>query len=757
MRSSVDKNDMHPDDEPSVSAPAARRRRARARLRRAFAALLAVAAGAALLAAPAAATEVKIFRSATAADFLGGELDGVSVDQLGRLRLAEKVERLTGIGEPFLLSADRLGDGWVVGTGNDGRVLAVRADGSVETLFDAPEPEVFAVRAESDGVVFAATSPNGKVYRIEGGAGEVFFDPQQLYVWDLARAADGRLLVATGTEGRLFAVDAAGEGELIYDSHDTHLRALQPLPDGGVLVGTAGEGLVLRVGPDGKARTLFDAAQPEIVALTAGAEGRHFAVAVASEASQVDLSRSEAQKPEEGGSEEDDEGAESLVDEGFDGVGSRPSSFSGGRSELLSIASDGLVQSLWTFQDETVYSLLWQEGRLWVGTGQQGKLYSWRESDRVMVLEKEVEDKQIVALLPGDEGPALATTNAAALYRSEEGSEQRGTYLSRVLDAGQLSTFGTFAWWGAEPAGSSLELSFRSGISALPDATWSQWIGPQSGREVALGDLPTGRYVQWRAELGAGRGGSPRLDAAELSYRQRNLSPRIAELKVLEPGKILVPSNFNPAQQAFEPVSPSRDGIFTTLEPARSGNGRLKPLWKLGYRALRWKAEDPNGDDLVYRLEFRPAGSDEQQAWLPVAGELDDEYYNFDSTVLPDGVYRFRLVASDAGSNAAGEALAAEQLSEPVIIDHAPPRVLEAKRTAGRLAVRVDDELNPLREAVVSVDAGEWKAVEAADGLIDARREQLLIELPEDSRLLLLRLTDAAHNAVTIDLSEELP
>ncbi|MCB1055280.1 MAG: hypothetical protein KDD11_07170, partial [Acidobacteria bacterium] len=110
----------------------------------ALVALLALTAGA----PPAAATSVKIFRNASASDFLDGELDGVSVDELGRLRLAQRIDRLTALDEPFLLSAVRQGDGWIVGTGTDGRVLRVAADGTATTLFTAPESEVFALWAD---------------------------------------------------------------------------------------------------------------------------------------------------------------------------------------------------------------------------------------------------------------------------------------------------------------------------------------------------------------------------------------------------------------------------------------------------------------------------------------------------------------------------------------------------------------------------------------------------------------------------------
>src|SRR4029078_4557054 len=72
---------------------------------------------------------------------------------------------LTALAEPFVLSAAPHPDGWVVGTGNSGKVLLVSRDGKVKELFATAEPEVFAVWVDKAGNVFAGSSPNGKVYR----------------------------------------------------------------------------------------------------------------------------------------------------------------------------------------------------------------------------------------------------------------------------------------------------------------------------------------------------------------------------------------------------------------------------------------------------------------------------------------------------------------------------------------------------------------------------------------------------------------
>lgn len=771
----------------------------------------------ALLGAPAsplAATEVKTFQVQSQKAFLAGTLDGVSIDPTGRLQLADHAERVTAVDEPFLLSAAEHPDGWVVGTGNDGKVLLVTPAGETRELFAAGEGQVFAVHADPDGTVWAGLSPGGAIYRIDPDAGpdagdgegtepgnddkaipEPWFETGETYVWDLARSADGALLAATGTSGKLFRLtgdDAESvEGRVLYDSNDTHVRALLARADGSVVLGTAGEGLILRLAADGSVRTLHDAAQPEVVAFAERPDGALYAAVIASEASQVDLSAAAAaaQKGKSGGAGDSGDGAgpgsgphggggtgdpteggvQVQVSAGAVSAGSRPAGFSGKRAQILTISPAGVVETAWGFDDETVFDLLWARERLWVATGLEGELYSF--DGEHMVLEQDLDERQVVSLLPDVPGPAFATTNAPGLYRLSGTRERAGTYTSAALDAGNVARFGTLRWWGDTPTGSSLEFSLRSGVSSEPDATWSEWTAPGAPSpdgELTVEGLPRGRYVQWRVALEAGDGGTagPKIDGVELAYRQSNLRPEISAFEILDPGQIIVPAGFNPTLQVFEPVHPNREGIFTTLEQAAaSGNGRTKTLWKKGYRSFRWKVADPNGDSLTYALEFRPLypedgdrskDRDAADVWMPVAEDLADDHYSFDATVLPDGVYRFRLLASDVEENAPDEGQVSDQISEPVVIDHSPPRLVEAARDGDVVRAVIEDSHNPLRSAEVSLDAGEWSPAPAADGLLDARRERLEIEIPADARLLLVRVVDAAYNVVTLDLTDRL-
>lgn len=708
--------------------------------------------------------DVRFFEISSREEFARGTLDGMGIGPLGSLSLADRVERTAEIEAPFLFAIARAPRGWVVGTGNDGKIESIDATGKVTDLYDAPEPEIFAVWVDPDGTVFAGSSPEGKVYRIRDGHAEVYFDPGQTYIWGLARSTDGSLLVATGTEGKLYRVTAKGRGSVLFDSDEPHIRSLLPMPGGRVLVGTAGAGLIIDIGPDGKGRTIYDADQPEIVALTAAPDGTIYAAAIASEASLLPAPQRPAPKGKDE-QEEDDakQQAEQNQDEAKGQVtvivqaesAARPApragAVKGPRSAILRVSPQGVVTQIQDLDDATVYALLWSRDRLWIGTGQEGKLYTWRDDQ--LVLAKDVDERQVIGLAADDPGPVFVTTNSAALYRVVASSERHGSYTSPTLDADQISAFGRLHWLGDLPHGAHLRFAFRSGMSAEPDATWSDWTQPAEGNDVSLAGTPRGRYLQWRAEFDAADGRSPVLRQVQISYQQENLAPEIERLAVSEPGVVVVPAGFNAGDQVYEAWHPDRDRMFTSLRSTGDNDSqRFKTLRRAGYRSLRWKADDPNDDDLTYELDFRPEASTH---WLTMAENLEDPVYSFDTTALPDGWYRFRLRAFDrkAGSEDAAERQEASRVTPPVLIDNTPPELGKVSREGGQLVVQVEDRWSPIRAARFSVDAGKWRGAEAVDGLVDGRHEALRVPLPKSGQLLLLQVEDAAHNVATFDLS----
>ena len=87
-----------------------------------------------------------------------------------------------------------------------------------------------------------------------------------------------------------------------------------------------------------------------------------------------------------------------------------------------------------------------------------------------------------------------------------------------------------------------------------------------------------------------------------------------------------------------------------------------------------------------------------------------------------------------------------------MLVDDGPPRLTSVAWDGTRVRVTVEDDLNPLRTAEVSVDGGAWQPARPVDGLLDGRQELLAVELPAKPHLVLLRVIDAALNVATFEI-----
>src|SRR5258705_12766495 len=113
------------------------------RLTRVVPAALAFCAAAAVVVHAALPT---FWQVSTENEFLQGEVENLSIDNYGRLTLGPTAASLYESNAPFLWTLVGGPDGSVfVGSGNEGQVYRVDADGKGSVFFDAEELEVHAI------------------------------------------------------------------------------------------------------------------------------------------------------------------------------------------------------------------------------------------------------------------------------------------------------------------------------------------------------------------------------------------------------------------------------------------------------------------------------------------------------------------------------------------------------------------------------------------------------------------------------------
>jgi hypothetical protein len=336
---------------------------------------------------------------------------------------------------------------------------------------------------------------------------------------------------------------------------------------------------------------------------------------------------------------------------------------------------------------------------------------------------------------------------------------REGTFQSEILDAGSVAQWGRVACDAELPRGTRLAVRVRTGNTAEPDQTWSEWteVPFEQGRAGGRIDAPAARWLQAEVRLAAERvGATPVVRALEVYYLPRNRPPRIERLSVGAAGegwsRLPQQSPLGRPVVAEDPVSRR---IVESLQPGRAGAAPVRKFYEAGARTFSWTASDPDGDTLVYALEIRREG---EESWFALASEVEDDFYTWDSRGLGDGRYRLRLTARDRRSNAAGRDLAATRVSDPFLVDNTPPEIvdLDLRRTAGGFEVRFRAEDPAGRVAAAEFAFGEepWRSVEPVDGVADSENEEYRVAIPHGqdegkggaTAGLRLRVTDASGN-----------
>ncbi len=696
-------------------------------------------------------------------DFEKGTNKGVAIRSDGRLVLAPSFSALYTTPSTYIWAIAADNNSVYVAAGAPARVYRVTPDGQARVIFQPQELQVQSLIVDKSGAIYAATSPDGKVYKIQKGkSGEestaaekavkvpdkkaadqsaaeahqkevpvdpsytssVFFDPKTKYIWSMALDRDGRLYVATGDHGEIFRVEPNGKNDLFFKSDEAHIRALAFDNKGNVIAGSDGSGLVYRITPAGEGFVLYSAPKKEITALAVDDRGNIYAAGVGEKRG--------GPNPAFGGAVVNPTPAPAPLITGqaqinifsnpgapFPGNMPMPGAGATGGSEIYQIATDGSPKRLWKSTEDIVYALAVQSpGHLLAGTGNRGRIFAISSDDTYTDLLK-ASASQVTAFAQAPDGGFYASTsNLGKVFRMGAAPDSEGTFESDVFDAHIFSKWGRIEVRGA----GNFEIYARSGNVDNPDRNWSPWKRVDLGRGGEV-DTPAARFIQWKAVLKPGN--SPAVvDSVLVNYRPKNVAPEIEDVTV-QVGARFQPTpkpmgggemiNVGPSNMAQQPR-------FEAPTPAMRDRDSV---------AVRWSAHDDNDDQLEYTVYYRGDG---ETRWKLLKDKINDKFYSFDSALLPDGGYTVRVVASDAPSHTPDEALTAERESSRFEVDTTPPQVqdLHASVDNGEIHItfRASDTFSPIKRAEYSIDAGDWQFVEPVGQLSDAKVENYDFAIP---------------------------
>jgi len=676
-----------------------------------------------------------------------GTAKGVALRSEGGLELAPAFKALATTPSTYIwsIASDSAGNIYAA-AGSPARVYRITPDGQSTTIFEPQELQVQALivdKNDKTGIVYAATAPDGKVYRLEpakGGAAAKagakgswsatpYFDPGSKYIWDIVLDHAGTLYVATGDHGEIYKVSANGQHSLFFKSDEVHIRVLALDPKGNLIAGSDGSGLVYRIAPNGEAFVLYSAPKKEITALAIDGAGNIYAAAAGEKRPGATMPpmgitlASPAQNPTAPGGNITITAAPAapVMTPPFPAPGAGAT----GGSEVYRIAPDGAPSRLWISHEDLVYALGFdRHGRLIAGTGNRGHIFAINGNeadDYTDLVQASATQITAFAAAPGG-GLYASSSNLGKIFVLGPGPESEGTYESDVFDARIFSLWGraSVRATGNSNSSSNVELYARSGNVDNPDRNWSPWTRINFALALAAGSelkIPTARFVQWKAVLHAGNP-APRVDDVLLNYLPKNVAPEIDEI-IVQPGYHYQPI---PHVTGSEPPAPGQPR-FHPPPPA------VRDRESVG---VRWLAHDDNDDQLVYTVYYRGDG---ESRWLLLKNNLSDRYYSFDASLLPDGGYTVKVIASDAPSHSPGEALYAERVSARFEVDTTAPVIenltatFDDKQTGKQIGkqihvrFRASDSFSPIKRAEYSLDGGDWQFVEPVGQLSDSKTE----------------------------------
>jgi hypothetical protein len=690
-------------------------------------------------------------------DFLRGKFEGISVSKDGLLALAPKVDPIASPTEEFYLSILMTPDGTIyLGTGHGGKVYRIGKDGKADLYFQAPEMDVTCLALDRRGTLYAGTSPNGKIYKIsEKAKAETFFDPTEKYIWDLEFLDSGLLLAAVGETGGIYAVSPQGEGRMIFKAEQNHILCLLKTDQGDIIAGSGGNGIVYRISPQGQASVIFETPYEEVKSLTMDREGRIYAAASGAPAK----ARNETVPLVSLHPEASVSVSISGVSPASDPAAGPAASAAAGALPVTAavqkepgavyrITRDGMATAIWKSDDEMVYSVLWKadDQKLIFGTGNKGRVYAVDKDDNISLLLQE-NSEQVYQIVPLNSKIYILSNNPCSLGQLLTEQRFSGEYMTAVLDARLLSSWGRISWQGSADAGATIQLQTRSGNTYEPNVTWSEWSPLyQKNDEQVLS--PKARFIQVRALFKTPMATvSPTLSKLVLFYLQTNVAPTISRLEFLKPNEVFLKL---PDQEEVImgvernlPEPPAKtDDVRVTLPP--------KKAERKGFRTVTWDASDANGDTLSYTISLKKEGETE---WRVLQDGLKETIFSFDTTAFPDGTYSVRITASDSPSNPVGMELRSEKVGRPLVIDNSLPVIqnFTAVRNGGLLNVsfQATDSYSYIEEVQYLIRPGEWRVVFPVDGICDSRSEafKFSIKLPAGAEnLITVRVKDSYGN-----------
>lgn len=676
-------------------------------------------------------------------DFLRGTHLGTTVTSEGSLVLMPGVQTVFETTDflPSKLVATK--QGAYVGGWKSNEVIRLADDGKSETVFpkkddDAADAEcVTGLAADADGNLLVATWPDQHVRLVspDGAVRRTWTIPGTV-IWDLAVTSSGKRYAAAD-QGALYVLkdDQQTPLQVACNVPDKSVFVLAAAPAGDLYLATSPRGKVYRLSADGLLSAVYES-KDAVSSLAADAQGNVY-------------------------------------------VGTSPS------CTVVRVSPDGTSTRIMTGYgtgNHHVMSMKVVESALYATTGPAGGIYCIDQpagqtpaittifSRNDMPAGKEAEktygpESVMVNAIAVDPQGAILVAASSPGQVLKLMPRRQGAFISAVLPSpsvskwGQMDVYRSFSPDANPPAdaGAGVTVEVRSGRTAWPDATWSQWSPLKVGELI---DSPPALYAQIRATLTDTSTVHTALDAVRLHYQPANRAP---QLRLMEPATGVAWHGKKDVR--WEGKDPDGDTLIYTVfvspdngktwgqivtnvpDDNAAPSGPPPPPPAIGPATAKPATDDTKKSKASQgrgaKHEATTAASAPVQPPAPPAAppqppmkekrETTEMTFPWNTATSTDGTYLLKVVASDKYARPL-DARSVEVFSGPLIIDNTAPTVT-LKESAGSWdevkSFTITDNLTPIIGGKFRLDGGQWIAIVPDDGFFDSVRESVSLLLPD--------------------------
>ncbi|MGD0786133.1 MAG: hypothetical protein ABR969_10020 [Sedimentisphaerales bacterium] len=598
---------------------------------------------------------------------------------------------------------------------------------------------VFKLAFDSHGDLLAAISgAKCRLLRYDGKKFETVFEPNKTsYIFAIALDKAGNVFLGTGPKGRIWKLDSKCRNpQLVYTCQDKNIMCLLVGKNGFLYAGTDTRGLVYKINLENKtASILYDSGENEVTDLLFGSDGFLYAAATSYKSIKAQMKGvPEPQRPLALGKPESKEPSESSDSAEAEEQGislktanspqeslpppspvppelerGRPSSSA---SHVYRIDPNGFVIDVFS-ETAVFFTMYMQKDQILLGTGNKAQMFAVNpktETDTMIYEDKT--SSQITDIKKFGNDVVFATANPPKLIKLKSAFAPTGDFQSALIDAGQPAQWGKLQIEADIPADTKILVSARTGnVEDINDPTFSSWTQPVKITEPLALAVPLGRFLQYKLILDGTNTAAPVIREVAVAYMIPNIAPRVMDITI----------------------------------------GKAEKNASLGTRKIDFKAEDENGDKLIYQIDFRKKG---RTGWIKLIDDLEKASFDWDTKTIEDGFYELKVTASDRLSNNLTSALTGSRISEPITIDNTPPAIekheLKITGHSAVLTLTVTDEFSIISAFNYTVDSNDdWISVLPDDNVFDTITENFTIKLQDlkpGQHVLAINTSDAEGN-----------